>query len=156
MLIIFVILYIKSLKLIHNFLAFDCLHPIPPSPSSTSGNHNSDLFSYQFVCLVLKYNWPTILCSSCYTKWWFNISIYFKSITIASIVTICHHTKYHKLLTIFPALYISYLTLFYNQKSDFNILYFLFTICLGVVFFGFILFETLWFPRLGYLFSFPG
>ena len=34
-------------------------------------------------------------------------------------------------------------TLFYNQKSDFNNLYFLFAICLGVVLFGFILFETL-------------
>ena len=39
------------------FIHFYCLHPIPPPPTPTSGNHKSDIFFYEFVFEVqLTYN----------------------------------------------------------------------------------------------------
>ena len=46
--------------LIWKFVPFDCLHPIPPPPPPPiSGNHKSDLFFYEFVCLFVCF-WSTI------------------------------------------------------------------------------------------------
>ena len=46
---------------IWKFEIFAYFHPIPPSPHPTFGNHRSDLFLSELVCLFLKYKWPTIL-----------------------------------------------------------------------------------------------
>ena len=44
--------YIPSTYLSCNwkYVPFDCLQPIPPPPSPASSKHNSDLFSYEFIC----------------------------------------------------------------------------------------------------------
>ena len=66
MLIIFTILCIVSLPLFYLltgsfFLLTACIQLLPPSPPQASGNHKFNLFLY--VCLFLKYDRLTILCS---------------------------------------------------------------------------------------------
>ena len=55
---IFIMLYIIYPVLVlscnYKFVPFDFVHPIPLPPAS--GNHKSDLFFYDFICLVSKCN----------------------------------------------------------------------------------------------------
>ena len=58
-----------------NFVPFHYLHQFYLPLSSPSGNHKS---SFLWICLLLKYNWP---------------SVHFRMITTISLVKICHLSK---------------------------------------------------------------
>ena len=65
-LIVLIMLYSTALVLIY-LITKVCTSWLPSSsspspPAPASGNHKSDLFFYEVVCLLLKYNWPTTLC----------------------------------------------------------------------------------------------
>ena len=88
-------LYITFLVLIYlvtgslYLLATFILFPLPPPP--TFGSQKSDLI---FLCiyLFLKYDWLTTLLVLG-TQQWFCVSIYFKMISMISLVVFCHHAK---------------------------------------------------------------
>ena len=59
--------------------------PIPPSLSPpSSDNHKTDLLFHDFVCFW-TINDLRYYVSSCYTTYWFGVSIHFKMITMISL-----------------------------------------------------------------------
>ena len=79
--------------------------------SLASGNHKSDLFSYEFTCMFLNYNHSIIL-SLCSTTWWFSISVPIK-MTVEYIL-LWYVTMWRScLVTMFPTLHSSYSWLIY-------------------------------------------
>ena len=84
-----VLIYLKagSLYLLTTSIQF----PVPwPLPLVTT---NVISFSISlFICLFVKYNWPTTECYFLIHNI-FDISVHFKMIMIINLVMICHHTK---------------------------------------------------------------
>ena len=111
-------LYIAALALIHfktgNVYLLTTFIQFPLPPPLASDHHKCDLFSYEFVCLFLKYNWTTTLCEFLVHNIVIRYFCTFQNDHCNK--SSCHLSPYKdttKLLTIFPTLYISYLWLIY-------------------------------------------
>ena len=71
---VFIYLITESLCILIAFIQL-------PYPSSFLVTKKIWSFFYEFVCLILRYNWPSTLFSYFYETWCFDISIHFKKIT---------------------------------------------------------------------------